>query len=101
LTADKQSVSRIVERKEYGKRTNVWRLAPAQRTEHPAPFPDELARDHIVSWSNEGDVVLDPFSGSGTTARMAKDNGRHFIGIEVNPEYVEISQQRLAQGVLF
>ena len=56
---------------------------------------------HIVSWSNEGDVVLDPFSGSGTTARMAKDNGRRFIGIEVNPEYVEISQQRLAQGVLF
>lgn len=101
LTADKQSVSRVVERKEYGKRTNVWRMAPAQRTEHPAPFPDELARDHILSWSNEGDVVLDPFSGSGTTARMAKDNGRRYIGIEVNPEYVEISQQRLAQGVLF
>jgi site-specific DNA-methyltransferase (adenine-specific) len=64
-------------------------------------FPESLARDHILSWSNEGDIVLDPFSGSGTTAKMAKHNGRKYIGIEVNPEYVEISKQRLAQGVLF
>jgi site-specific DNA-methyltransferase (adenine-specific) len=68
---------------------------------HPAMFPEALARDQILNWSNEGDIVLDPFSGSGTTAKMAKHNGRRFIGIEVNPEYVEISQQRLAQGVLF
>lgn len=68
---------------------------------HPASFPEALARDHILSWSNEGDVVLDPFSGSGTTAKMAKHNGRHYIGIEVNPDYVEIAKQRLAQGVLF
>jgi len=68
---------------------------------HPAIFPEELARDHILSWSNEGDIVLDPFSGSGTTAKMAKHNGRRFIGIEVNPEYVEISEKRLLQQVLF
>jgi DNA modification methylase len=100
LTADKQSVSRIIERKEFGKRTNIWRMAPAQRTEHPAPFPDELARDHILSWSNEGDIVLDPFSGSGTTAKVACELKRRFIGIEVNHEYVEISNKRLAE-VLF
>jgi len=69
--------------------------------DHPAMFPEALARDHILSWSNEGDVVLDPFSGSGTTAKMAKHNGRRFIGIEVNQEYVDISNERLRQGVLF
>jgi DNA modification methylase len=101
LQADKSSASRVIERKEYGKRTNVWKIAPAQRTEHPAPFPDELARDHILSWSTEGDIVLDPFSGSGTTATMAKNNGRHFIGIEVNPDYCDMAASRLSQGVLF
>jgi len=69
--------------------------------QHPAIFPEALARDHILSWSNEGDIVLDPFSGSGTTAKMAKHNGRRFIGIEVNKKYVEISEKRLAQKVLF
>ena len=68
---------------------------------HPAYFPERLARDHILSWSNEGDIVLDPFSGSGTTAKMAKHNGRRWIGIEVNPEYDEIAKKRLEQGVLF
>lgn len=68
---------------------------------HPAMFPEALARDHILSWSNEGDIVLDPFSGSGTTAKMAKHNGRRYIGIEVNPEYCEIATKRLAQQVLF
>jgi DNA modification methylase len=99
LKADKSSTSRIVERKEYGKRTNVWKVAPAQRADHPAPFPDDLARDHILSWSNEGDIVLDPFSGSGTTAKMAKHNGRKYIGIEINPEYCEIAAKRLEQQV--
>ena len=90
-------------------RFNVWNYdtgymktsKDAAAFEHPAMFPEALARDHILSWSNEGDIVLDPFSGSGTTAKMAKHNGRRYIGIEVNPEYVEISQQRLAQGLLF
>jgi len=96
-------------RNEIAARLNIWDVKAGwgQSTkdkgafDHPAIFPEALARDHILSWSNEGDVVLDPFSGSGTTAKMAKHNGRRFIGIEVNPEYVEISQQRLAQGVLF
>ena len=100
LRPDKTSVSRFVERQEFGKRTNVWRITPSQRQDHPAPFPDELARDHILSWSNEGDAVLDPFSGSGTTAKMARELGRRFIGIEVNAEYVEVSRKRLAQQLL-
>ena len=91
--------------KEFGYRDNVWVIASGNNgdaaTDHPAVFPEALARDHIATWSNEGDIVLDPFSGSGTTARMAKDNGRRFIGIEVNPEYVEIAEKRLMQQVLF
>jgi site-specific DNA-methyltransferase (adenine-specific) len=88
---------------EFGVRFNVWDIGPCKNAlqDHPAMFPEELARDHILSWSNEGDIVLDPFSGSGTTAKMAKHNGRQYIGIEVNPEYVEISLKRLEQGVLF
>jgi len=87
---------------EYGRRTNVWRISTADIGGlHPASFPEKLSRDHILSWSNEGDTVLDPFSGSGTTAKMAKHNGRRFIGIEVNPEYCEIAEERLRQGVLF
>lgn len=95
--------------KTLGSRHNVWRYANGKGVttedsyafDHPAMFPESLARDHILSWSNEGDIVLDPFSGSGTTAKMAKHNGRKYIGIEVNPEYVEISLKRLEQGVLF
>lgn len=89
---------------EYGIRFNVWSISPEMSNAnrfHPGQMPEALARDHILSWSNEGDVVLDPFSGSGTTAKMAMHNGRRFIGIEVNPEYVEISKKRLAQQVLF
>lgn len=100
LQADKTSDTRIIERKEFGKRTNVWKIAPEQRVEHPAPFPEEFAADHIRSWSNEGEVVLDPFSGSGTTLKMARELGRKGIGIEVNPQYCEITKKRLAQRLL-
>ena len=86
---------------EFGIRFNIWRVNPESNGIHPAVFPESLARDHILSWSNEGDTVLDPFSGSGTTAKMAKLMGRQFIGIEVNPEYCEIAEERLRQGVLF
>lgn len=82
---------------------NVWLIANHSKNassfdgayEHPAIFPERLAHDHIISWSNEGDVVLDPFAGSGTTVRMAKDLKRRYIGIEVNPEYVDIIRNRL------
>jgi site-specific DNA-methyltransferase (adenine-specific) len=92
---------------EFKARSSIWNYNVAHNhsddiaLNHPAIFPESLARDHILSWSNEGDLVLDPFSGSGTTAKMAKHNGRRWIGIEVNPEYCEIAEKRLAQGVLF
>jgi len=85
-------------------RQNVWPTVVGTGSAdgaHPAAFPEKLARDHILSWSNEGDIVLDPFSGSGTTAKMAKLMGRRYIGIEINPEYCEIAAERLRQGVLF
>ena len=73
--------------------TNLWVYSCGQsRTGHPAAFPDELARDMIISWSNEGDVVLDPFMGSGTTGKMATLLGRSFIGIEIVPKYFELSK---------
>lgn len=68
--------------------------------QHRAIFPEQLAIDHILSWSNEGDTVLDPFAGSGTTCKMAKKLGRHWIGIEINPEYIKISDERMRQDVL-
>lgn len=75
---------------------NVWDIAIAQnKTSHPAVFPYELAYDHIRSWSNEGDVVLDPFMGSGTTGLASKDLNRHFIGIEIVQEYYNEACGRL------
>lgn len=64
-------------------------------TGHPAIFPEQLANDHIVSWSNEGDLVYDPFMGSGTTAKMAIVNNRNWIGSEISSEYVDLANKRL------
>lgn len=63
---------------------------------HPAVFPEKLAEDHILSWSNEGDIVFDPFTGSGTTCKMAKINKRKYIGIEISKDYVKIAEERLS-----
>jgi DNA modification methylase len=69
----------------------------AERTNHPASFSEALARDHILSWSNPGDIVCDPMAGSGTTLKMAKMLERQYIGIEISSEYVEkIIKPRLA-----
>ena len=72
---------------------------------HPAPFPEKLAEDHILSWSNEGDLVYDPFMGSGTTAKMSILNNRNWIGSEISKEYCDIGNERispfLAQGIIF
>jgi len=94
-------------RSEWGGRTNIWKInagggISAQDSvafNHPAIFPEALARDHILSWSNEGDLVLDPFNGSGTTTKMAKHMGRRAIGIEMNETYCEIAAKRLMQQV--
>jgi site-specific DNA-methyltransferase (adenine-specific) len=83
--------------KEVGKRFNVWEISTVKNNKsgHPAPFPEQLANDHIISWSNEGDVVLDPFMGSGTTAKMAILNKRNYIGFEISKEYCDIAEQRI------
>lgn len=90
-------------------RDNVWRIhvGSGQATKeqggdlsHPAYFPERLAKDHIVSWSSPGDVVLDPFVGSGTTCKAAKELNRQWCGIEINPEYCAIADKRMTQEVL-
>ena len=82
--------------KEFGTRFNVWRIANQKRgIGHPAPFPEELAEDHIISWSNKTDVVLDIFMVSGTTAKMALVNDRQFIGFEISKEYCDIANKRI------
>lgn len=81
---------------EYKKRENVWAINPATvNNGHPAVFPEQLAQDHILSWSNPGDVVLDPFMGSGTTAKMALLNDRQFIGFELSEKYHKIAEERI------
>jgi len=90
-----KNVKRIAE---FGQRFNIWRQS-AQRQRgkdsHPAPFPLPLALDHIISWSNEGDTVFDPFLGSGTTGVAAKELGRNFIGIEKVEKYYDLAKERI------
>jgi len=89
---------RAVKIKEFGKRFNLWIIKDGKRQkQHPAVFPEQIANDHIVSWSNEGDLVYDCFMGSGTTAKMATINNRNWIGSEMSSEYCEIIKKRLAQ----
>ena len=80
---------------------NVWEYAVGTNKNksnvHPAVFPEALAQDHILSWSNENDTVLDCFCGSGTTPKMAKLLNRHYIGIDTSAEYVALANERLAQ----
>jgi len=84
------------ELKAYGKRKNIWKYGVGgSKIDHPAVFPQQLAKDHILSWSNEGDIIFDPMCGSGTTLLMAKQNNRHYIGIDIAEEYVELSRRRL------
>lgn len=84
----------------FGQRHNVWKICPEKSNKnrkHPAVFPEQLANDHIISWSNEGDIVFDPFVGSGTTAKMAMVNNRKFVGFEISEEYCEIIKNRLEE----
>lgn len=97
---------------DYGERSNMWVVdnPGGNNTDklaynHPAVYPEELPKDHIKSWSNEGDLVYDPFMGSGTTAKMAHLLKRDWIGSELSQEYVDLAYKRLekylTQGMLF
>lgn len=67
--------------------------------QHPAIFPEQLVRDQIYTWTNEGELVYDPFMGSGTTAKVAQLMKRHWVGSEISKEYVEIAEKRLLENL--
>ena len=88
---------------EHKVRTNIWSYAVGKNGttsdmyafKHPAMFPENLARDHILSWSNPGDLVFDPMCGAGTTCKMAKATGRRWLGVDVSPEYTSVAERRV------
>lgn len=91
----------------FKRKGNIWRYSTGGNGNttsddyafvHPAMFPEKLARDHILTWSNENDVVLDPFMGSGTTAKMAIVHERQFIGFEISEEYCQIAERRISEA---
>lgn len=81
----------------FSLRNNIWKYSVGfnDKTGYPAVFPEKLVEDHILSWSVRGDVVLDPFMGSGTTAKMCILNGRDYIGFEISKEYCDIAEKRV------
>ncbi len=82
---------------DFSPRNNIWKYTTSfNGVKHPAPFPEQLAQDHIKSWSRENELVYDPFMGSGTTAKAAKDLNRNFIGSEISPNYTQIAIDRLS-----
>ena len=90
---------------EFGIRTNIWKYTNGKgftaeekvAHEHPAIFPEKLVEDHLLSWSDEGDLVLDPFGGSGTTVKIAKKLGRNYLYFEIVDEYCEVAKKRLME----
>ena len=102
---DLKETSKIKPVPKFSPRNNIWKytvgggFASSDKiaSKHPAIFPEKLVNDHILSWSNEGDLVYDPFMGSGTTAKMAILNNRNWIGSEISEEYCKIIEERLKQ----
>lgn len=98
-----KDVGKIKEVPDYSPRNNIWKyvvgggFATKDKIahEHPAIFPEKLAEDHILSWSEEGDLVLDIFGGSGTVAKMAEVNNRNSIYIDISEEYTNLAKERL------
>ena len=89
---------------EFSPRNNIWKYNTGKNYstkdkiafQHPAIFPEKLAGDHILTWTNEGDVVFDPMAGSGTTPKMALINNRNYVGIEISEDYCEIAKTRIS-----
>jgi site-specific DNA-methyltransferase (adenine-specific) len=100
-----QETSDIKPVPDFSPRNNIWKYnigkgfnsSDKESHQHPAIFPEQLAEDHILSWSNIGDLILDPFCGSGTTCKMAKKNKRNYIGIDISSEYCELAESILAK----
>tara|TARA_B100001996_G_C18639949_1_gene585240 strand:+ start:48 stop:896 length:849 start_codon:yes stop_codon:yes gene_type:complete len=89
--------------KEFGARNNIWRIkncggfgqSNKESYKHPATMPEELALGHIQTWTNEGDLVLDPFMGSGTTAQVSLETNRNFVGFEIDDTYYQMCVDRV------
>lgn len=101
--ADAKNNKVLKELKKEKTKNNIWYYAVGlggstrdrNAFNHPAIFPESLAQDHILSWSNKGDIVFDPMCGSGTTCKMAALNNRNYIGIDISKEYINIAEERL------
>jgi len=96
----RSSAKVIDNQNDFSKRTSVWIIPNGQKRglNHPAVFPEQLAADHILSWSNPDDLVYDPFTGSGTTGLAAKKLGRKFIGSEISADYAQVATERIDNG---
>jgi len=102
--ADGINKKNLKELKKEKTKTNIWKYAVGLggttsdkiAFQHPATFPEKLAEDHILSWSNEGDLVFDPMCGSGTTCKMAYLNKRKYLGVDISKEYIKIAKARLS-----
>ena len=105
--ADGVNKKRLGRLNEEKTKTNIWEYAVGLggttndkiAFNHPAVFPENLAKDHILSWSNEGDLVFDPMCGSGTTCKMAWLNYRKYLGCDISQDYVNIAQERLKKYI--
>ena len=101
-----KSASKTKAIRPFGVRDNIWLIKNSggfgqknkNSYKHPATMPEELARGHIISWSNPGDIVFDPFMGSGTTARVALEEERQYLGFEIDCEYAALAQQMLKKA---
>ena len=112
LGRNKDKISRVYRPQTTGgngRRGNIWRYSVGLHKsapdfnaahQHPAIFPLALAKDHILTWTKPGDLVIDPMAGSGTTLRAAVDLGRRAVGIEIQPGYCQLIERRMAQQVL-
>lgn len=96
VTRERSKTWKEIECKDYGARFNVWDIPTEKnnKTGHPAVFPLNLAKDHIKTWSNPGDIILDCFMGSGTVAVAAIETDRHYIGFDISEKYCEIARNR-------
>jgi DNA modification methylase len=103
LTKDMKEKSKITQKEWSSWAINsIWTMNPAKAKEigHPAPFPEELPRRLIKLYSFKGDVILDPFVGSGTTVKVARELGRKGVGYDINPDYIKLAEKRLKQNPL-
>lgn len=106
---DRQKDGSLKEKKDinpvpkFSPRNNIWRFVVGGgfgqtddlAYKHPATFPEELVKDHVLTWSNKNDLILDPMCGSGTTCKVSKEQGRKYIGIDISKEYCELSKKRV------